>query len=144
MGKTFVRLVGARDLFLPSETLCTLIEGNPQNPHTESAFNNPQSVDVAKRGQQVAKEPLARLLSDEERVKYVQTRLYDKSGLVQESERIRLGPTYECRKGTNQRLFRIRSTANPDGSQVEVNNRKIFTVKTDSGYTRARDAPRPF
>ena len=69
-------------------------------------------------------ELLVRLLSDEEGVKYVQTKLYVKMGLAQEYVRTLLETASKCGKQVSQKPLRIPAIAKPDGPANEVNDTK--------------------
>ena len=69
-------------------------------------------------------ELLVRLLSDEEGVNYVQTKLCVKMGLAQEFVRTLVETASKCGKQVSQKPFRIPATAKPDGPPSEVKDTK--------------------
>lgn len=118
------RLPVERDSFLSSKSLWAIIEeeNNLWITHLESAFNRPQLIAKANGEQQVTDGLLVRLLSDEEGINYVETKLHISIGLLRVPMRNLLETAYECSKRVSRKLPAIRAAANAHRLRDEVNN----------------------
>lgn len=118
------RLPVERDSFLSSKSLRAIIEeeNNLWITHLESAFNRPQLIAKANGEQQVTGGLLVRLLSDEEGINYVETKLHISIGLLRVPMRNLLETAYECSKRVSRKLPAIRAAANAHRLRDEVNN----------------------
>ena len=119
------RLPAERDSFRPSKSLRAIIEEEDDLwiTHLEPAFNRPQLIAKVNDEQQATNGLLVRLLSDEEGIKYVETKLHINIGIAGGPVRNLLETAYECSKRVSRKLPAIRAAAaNSHGLQDEVND----------------------
>lgn len=117
------RLPAERDPFLSTRSLREIIEeegGNLWVTHVESAFSNPQLVAKAKGGQQVADALLASLVSDENGIKYVQSKLHVKFAVAQFDVQKLLETAYQSAKQLLQDLAKIPRAVKPADDEDDI------------------------
>ena len=119
------RLPAERDSFLSTKTLRATIqeEGDLWITLLDSAFNNPDLVVKANAGQQQTLGLLVQLLSDEEGIKYVQTKLHIVISPVQKSMRALLEAACRSAKQISRNLPAELTAAKSDGEQNERNDK---------------------
>ena len=120
----FRRLPAGQDPSLSTKTLRAVIqeEGNLWITHVESAWNNHELVAEAKGENQIAIGLLVRLLSDEEGMKHVQSKLHIGIKIVQRSLRTMLEAAYQSAKQVSGSLLAKGLEAKSNGGQNEVND----------------------
>ena len=118
------RLPADHDPFLSTQSLRAIIqeEGNLWITHVESAWNNHELVAETKGEHQIAIGLLVQLLSDEQGIKYVQSRLHISIGMVQKSLRALLEAAYQSAKQVFGILVAKGLVAKSNGEQNEVND----------------------
>ncbi len=118
------RLPAGQDPFLSTKTLRAVVqeEGNLWITHVESAWNNHELVAEAKGEQQIAIGLLVQLLSDEEGMKYVQSKLHIGIGIVRKSLRTMLEAAYQSAKQVSGSLLAKGLAAKSNGEENEVND----------------------
>ena len=118
------RLPADQDPFLSPKTLRAVIqeEGNLWITHVESAWNNHELVAEAKGEHQIAIGLLVQLLSDEEGMKYVQSKLHIGISIVRKAVRTLLEAAYQSAKQVYGSLLAKGLSANSNGEQNEVND----------------------
>ena len=117
------RLPAERDPFLSTKSLREIIEeegGNLLVTHVESAFSKPQLVAQAKGGQQVTDALLVSLVSDENGIKYVQTKLHVNIAVVRPEMQKLFETAYQSAKQLPQDLAKILRAAKPADDQDDI------------------------
>ena len=117
------RLPAERDPFLSTKSLRQIIEeegGNLWVTHAESAFSNPQLVSQPKGGQQVTDALLASLVSDENGIKYVQSKLHVNVAVAQIEMQKLFETAYRSAKQLPQDLAKILRAAKPADDQDDI------------------------
>ena len=96
-----------QDFFLSAKSLRAIIkeEGNLWITHVESAWNNHELVAEAKGQQQLAFGLLVQLLSDEEGIKYVRSKLHVSIRILENSLRTLLEAAYQSAKQVSQNVL---------------------------------------
>ena len=119
------RLPAERDSFLSTKTLRAIIqeEGDLWITLLDSAFNNPDLVVKANAGTQQTLGLLVQLLSDEEGIKYVQTKLHIVISVVKKSTRTLLEAACRSAKQISRNLPAELTAAKSDGEQNERNDK---------------------
>lgn len=117
-------LPAEHDPFLSTKSLNAIIqeESNLWITHVESAFNNPQLVAEAKNERQVTHGLLVQLLSDEEDIKYVRTKLHVRIGVERKTTRNLLEAAYQSARQVSQNSSAKGLGAKSDGEQNQVDD----------------------
>lgn len=118
------RLPAEQDSFLSTKSVHAILQGEGEHwiTHVESAFNNPELVAEVKGEKQVTIGLLVQLLSDEEGIKYVQSKLHIVIELVRDSTRKLLEAAYVSAKQVSRSLPAELLAAKSDGEQDEIND----------------------
>ena len=130
------RLPAKRDPFLSTKSVRAVLQeeqGKFWLTHEESAFNDPNLVAKANGGQQVANAILVQLLSDEEGIKYVQSKLHINIARAKDSVRIMFEAAYQSAKQVSRDQVAIRSAAKSDDEPKGGND----VTSTQSQSTQA-------
>ena len=117
------RLPAERDSFLSTKSLREVVEeagGNLWVTHVESALSKPQLVAQAKGGQQVTDALLVSLESDENGIKYVQTKLHVNVAVVRIEMQKLFETAYQSAKQLPQDLAQILRAAKPADDQDDI------------------------
>ncbi len=117
------RLPAERDPFLSTKSLREIIEeegGNLWVTHVESAFSKPELVSQAKGGQQVTDALLASLVSDENGIKYVQSKLHVNVAVAQIEMQKLFETAYQSAKQLPPGLAKILRAAKPADDQDDI------------------------
>ena len=117
------RLSTERDPFLSTKSLLEIIEeegGNLWLTHVESAFSKPKLVAHAKGGQLVTNALLVSLVSDENGIKYVQSKLHINVAVVRIEIQKLLETAYQSAKQLPQNLAQILRAAKPADDQDDI------------------------
>ena len=117
------RLPVERDRFLSTKSLHGVIEeegGNLWVTHVESAFEKPQLIAQAKGGQQVTDALLASLVSDENGIKYVQSKLHVHLAVAQIEMQKLFETAYQSAKQLPRNLAQILRAAKPADDQDDI------------------------
>ena len=117
------RLPAGRDHSLSTKSLREIVEeegGNLWVTHVESAFSKPQLVAQAKGGQQVTDALLVSLVSDENGIKYVRSRLHVNVAVVRIEMQKLFETAYQSAKQLPQDLAKILRATKPADDQDDI------------------------
>ena len=117
------RLPAERDSFLSTRSLREIVEeegGNLWVTHVESALSKPQLVAQEKGGQQVTDALLVSLLSDENGIKYVQSKLHVNLAILHSEMQNLFEKAYQSATQLPQDLAQILRAAKPADDQDDI------------------------